>query len=403
MKRIIDGILRLCLIAIFIVPLFLPVAEVLASQATTLRGLRTELRALQAERTRINNQRSRTESEINASRRETENAFNEKEAAARRVVTLEEEIKASEIEIERLRVETDELIRFFEVSNGNNVYIDYLAEATSITDLIVRTAVIEQLTKHNDQTMNNLRELIERNKQRQIELRQRNIELEKRIQTLRGKIDSLGRERARLLDVGEDINAQIRNQQDLINLYSRYCKEDELLSRCFPIPPTSRWMRPLVRAFVSSDFGWRIHPIHGDRRFHNGVDLGAAEGTAVYAPANGRVAAITVRSNCGGNRVYIHHIVGGRAFTTDHTHLLDFRVRVGEVVTSNTIIGRVGGRSTATRNGGYDACTTGAHLHYGKATGHYLKDYSSYSTYVARGIRPVGFSGRGFSFTTRTI
>jgi len=404
MKRIIEGILRVCLIALIVIPYFLPIAEVnAASRATTVRGLRSELASLQAERTRLNNARAKTESEINSSRRETENAFNEKETAARRVVELEEEIKASEIEITRLSKETDELMRWFEISKGNNAYIEYIANATSMTDLLVRTAVVEQLTKHNNETMNNLKELIERNIQLQEQLRLRNIELENRIQTLRGRIDALGRERARLLDVGEDINAQIRNQQNLIEWYSRFCSEDQQFRDCVPVLESAGWMRPLVNAFVSSDFGWRVHPIHGDRRFHNGVDLGAAEGTSVFAPANGRVAAVTVRSSCGGNRVYIHHIVGGRAFTTDHTHLLDFTVKVGDIVTANTIIGRVGGRSTATRNGGYDACTTGAHLHYGKATGHYLIDYSSLSTYAARGIKPAGFGGTGFRFTSRHI
>ena len=33
---------------------------------------------------------------------------------------------------------------------------------------------------------------------------------------------------------------------------------------------------------ITSAFGWRVHPISGDRRFHSGTDLGAALGTPVY-------------------------------------------------------------------------------------------------------------------------
>jgi len=96
MKKIINGILRMLLIALVVLPYFSPIAEVVAaSRATTVRGLRSELSALQAERTRLNNARNKTESEINSSRRETENAFNEKESAARKVVELEQQIKES--------------------------------------------------------------------------------------------------------------------------------------------------------------------------------------------------------------------------------------------------------------------------------------------------------------------
>ncbi|MEO1404571.1 MAG: M23 family metallopeptidase, partial [Cyanobacteria bacterium J06635_1] len=40
---------------------------------------------------------------------------------------------------------------------------------------------------------------------------------------------------------------------------------------------------------ITSFFGWRFHPVHGDRRFHTGTDLGAPLGTPVLATREGRV------------------------------------------------------------------------------------------------------------------
>ena len=406
MKKIVEGFIRISLVALFIMPLFLPVIEVVAaSRATTVRGLRQELATLQAERNRINAARNKTEAEINAGRRETSNAFEERERATKTIEDLEKSIKKDEAEIVRLNKEAKELVRLFELNSGNNVYFEYIADATSMTDLIIRSAVIEQLTQHNDQTMNNLRELIERNKRRQEELRQRNIELQSRINTLRVELDRLGRERSRLLDIDMDINTQIRNQQNLINWYSRFCREDQQFRDCAPLLASAGWTRPLERGAISSDFGWRIHPIHRDRRFHNGVDVwdlrgrGVIRGANVFSPANGRVAAIVHRAPCAGNQVFIHHVVNGRAFTTWFAHLLDYRVKVGDIVNVNTVIGRVGGGPSTP----WDRCTTGYHLHYGKATGHYLIDYSTWSAFTARGIRPAGFPRAGFSFTSRRI
>lgn len=36
---------------------------------------------------------------------------------------------------------------------------------------------------------------------------------------------------------------------------------------------------------VTSPFGWRIHPVHGDHRIHLGVDVNTPIGTSLYAPA----------------------------------------------------------------------------------------------------------------------
>ena len=36
---------------------------------------------------------------------------------------------------------------------------------------------------------------------------------------------------------------------------------------------------------VTSEFGWRAHPITGERRFHTGIDFGASLGTPIYAIA----------------------------------------------------------------------------------------------------------------------
>ena len=60
-------------------------------------------------------------------------------------------------------------------------------------------------------------------------------------------------------------------------------------------------------------------------------------------------------------------------------HLLSVNVSVNQTVDPNTVIGKVGGGSTASSNGGYDNCTTGAHLHFGMANGWHSVGFNSYS------------------------
>ncbi len=38
---------------------------------------------------------------------------------------------------------------------------------------------------------------------------------------------------------------------------------------------------------VTSNFGWRVHPISGEYKFHSGVDLGYPDGTGILALFDG--------------------------------------------------------------------------------------------------------------------
>jgi len=57
-----------------------------------------------------------------------------------------------------------------------------------------------------------------------------------------------------------------------------------LVGRAVRLPYT----RPLATWFVTSGYSLdRVHPVTGERRPHNGVDLRAPVGTPVYCPADG--------------------------------------------------------------------------------------------------------------------
>ncbi|EGL83776.1 Peptidase M23 [Caldalkalibacillus thermarum TA2.A1] len=118
----------------------------------------------------------------------------------------------------------------------------------------------------------------------------------------------------------------------------------------WPVPGHSR---------ITSPLGPRVHPITGQRSFHNGVDIGAPRHVPVVAAEGGRV--VTVVSHCRegnqscgggyGNYVVIDH---GSGVRTVYAHLWSASVREGDDVLRGQIIGTVGstGRST------------GPHLHF---------------------------------------
>ncbi len=99
-----------------------------------------------------------------------------------------------------------------------------------------------------------------------------------------------------------------------------------------------------AKQYISSGYGMRKDPFHGKQRFHGGIDIATAPGTAVLASADGVVSAIGAKGGFG-NHVSITHRDGSVSM---YGHLRDENVRVGQHVRQGQQIGQVGstGRST---------------------------------------------------------
>ncbi len=111
-----------------------------------------------------------------------------------------------------------------------------------------------------------------------------------------------------------------------------------------------------VTATVSSEFGWRVHPIFGTRTLHAGIDFAADCGTPVYSAAAGEVVMVTPESASGGygNRLVIDHgLMRGVDLTTTYNHLTSFVVTSGRVARGQLVayVGTTGN-------------STGCHLHF---------------------------------------
>jgi murein DD-endopeptidase MepM/ murein hydrolase activator NlpD len=101
---------------------------------------------------------------------------------------------------------------------------------------------------------------------------------------------------------------------------------------------------------VTSPFGYRTHPVTGIKAFHNGIDIGAAHGSNIYAVANGIVER-TFYNAQGGNSIILLHDNG---LKTGYAHLSAFNVKAGDTVKQGEVIGFIGNTGVS----------TGAHLHF---------------------------------------
>jgi murein DD-endopeptidase MepM/ murein hydrolase activator NlpD len=114
-----------------------------------------------------------------------------------------------------------------------------------------------------------------------------------------------------------------------------------------PEPGAMHWP---VAGRITSNFGYRVHPILRFRRLHRGVDFGAPWGTPIVAAASGQITAAGWAGGYG-RQVRIAH--GGGVATT-YSHMSSVVAQAGSFVRQGQLIGYVGS----------SGLSTGAHLHY---------------------------------------
>lgn len=112
---------------------------------------------------------------------------------------------------------------------------------------------------------------------------------------------------------------------------------------------TGQMVRPVVGP-ITSNFGYRSHPIFGRGRFHAGTDFGAPTGAPIFAADSGTV--IVAEWYGGyGNAVIIDH---GNGLTTLYGHCSQLYVTVGQGVQRGQTIAAIGSTGLS----------TGPHLHF---------------------------------------
>ena len=138
----------------------------------------------------------------------------------------------------------------------------------------------------------------------------------------------------------EDL-ARIRSESGTIRDQFRRFRAESPEALRFEVPTRGR---------ISSPFGLR-RVLNGEpRNPHTGLDIAAAEGTPVHAPAPGRVTE-TGDFFFNGNTIFIDH---GQGLVTMYCHLSRIHVQPDTEVSAGQLIGAVGKTGRV----------TGAHLHW---------------------------------------
>lgn len=114
-------------------------------------------------------------------------------------------------------------------------------------------------------------------------------------------------------------------------------KQIEFTEGCWPIKDYKE---------VSSPFGYRVHPITGEVKFHKGIDIPAPENTDILSSDDGVVMFSDIQTGYG-NVVKIKHFDGKE---TVYAHNLVNLVKEGDIVRQGELIAKVGSTGDSTGN-----------------------------------------------------
>ena len=114
------------------------------------------------------------------------------------------------------------------------------------------------------------------------------------------------------------------------------------------------FVKPVANTYITSPYGWRIHPIYHYWGLHDGDDFHAPCGTPEVAVGTGKVVS-QYYSSVWGNRLFLDlGTINGDQYTAIYNHISAYKSQVGEVV----------GAGQTLALAGTTGWSTGCHLHF---------------------------------------
>lgn len=369
--RTVSALLALVIFAMAVVPVS-PALAVSQSEIDALEEQRDELKA----------EREDMQAEIDALKDEQAGVLEQKRALdeqnevyRQELELIEEQVelytrlvdeKAAELE-KAMAAEEEQLatyrqhVRAME-ENGKYTYLSIIFGSKSLSELMSNLDMIGEIMEADKRIYDQYTEARERAEEIK-------AEYEATLEQLGEKQEEYEAEKAELEAKIAEASALIEQLEEEINsnyeLYLEVLAQEEALESDIQnkiaelerqeaansITSTGTYIWPLPGYSPGSAYGWRMHPIYHEMRFHAGEDIGAPTGTPILAADSGVAAVYPDNGNGYGNYIMINH-GGGRV--TLYAHMSAFAISNGASVSQGQVIGYVGSTGNS----------TGPHLHF---------------------------------------
>ena len=387
-KRHLAAVLAAVLILSLGAPV-LPASAVTQADIDALEAQRDEIKARQAE---VGEQLDSLNSD-RASLMARKAALDEQNELLREdIVLIGEQIAVYDTLIEEKRAAVDRAVaeeeaqfdryrrRVRAMEEQNDwTYLAFLLDATSLTDLLSRLNDVTDILTHDQNLRADYVAARERAEEiaaeyeavqaeqvaKRAELLDQQAELEEQIESagflirqLEDDIDyyeeyyaQVEAEKAAVQAEIDEKAAQLKKQQEEEKARQSLWGGGGTTTSTYVSTGYYAW--PANTTYITSPFGYRIHPISGVSRLHSGTDIGASFGSPITAAASGTVTAAVLDYGTTGYGTYVA-IYHDNGTTTLYGHMSSLAVSQGDYVSQGQVIGYVGSTGAS----------TGPHLHF---------------------------------------
>lgn len=236
--------------------------------------------------------------------------------------------------------------------NGQISYVDVLFGAKDFADLMTRMDVLKRIIKHDYDLIMKVKEEKATVENTRAQLEKDKAEAEVLVtdaQAKKAKVEDKESEQQVLLDQAiYDRDTSERMYEEIMAAsqeVSNMIRRSQMSSAGYSgAPAGAGGMIWPISGPITSEFGWRTHPIFGTARFHSGLDIGGDYGMPIYAAASGTVIYAGWISGYG-NAVIIDH---GGGVTTLYGHNDSLNVSEGENVAQGQVIAMCGSTGNST-------------------------------------------------------
>lgn len=236
--------------------------------------------------------------------------------------------------------------------NGQISYVDVLFGAKDFADLMTRMDVLKRIIKHDYDLIMKVKEEKATVENTRAQLEKDKAEAEVLVtdaQAKKAKVEDKESEQQVLLDQAiYDRDTSERMYEEIMAAsqeVANMIRHSQMSSAGYSgAPAGAGGMIWPISGPITSEFGWRTHPIFGTARFHSGLDIGGDYGMPIYAAASGTVIYAGWISGYG-NAVIIDH---GGGVTTLYGHNDSLNVSEGENVAQGQVIAMCGSTGNST-------------------------------------------------------
>ncbi len=404
---------KILLIIVLLITFIIPTTSIHAEK--TIGQLEKELNTKQQKLNANKEKANANKNSIKNTKNEINEIYSQMAAIQKQIDDKTKESAELEEKIKKKNQQIKDLMRYYEVSSSGSAMLEYVMGAESLTDLIYRLSITEQISTYNKKSIKEMNDMIAENDRIKKELAKKSEEMGALQASLEKKLTSLNDEEKNLGSEAKTLSQEISDMQNVLkNLKAKGCKSSETQTRCYArlyprkssggsssagavdVPSGYSWYRPLVSSYITSLPGYRS----SFGSFHMGTDYSASRGTTVYPVADGTVGHIKWGGDSCGNQVFVWSTVNGTRYTEWYCHLNSISVSVGQTVSKNTVIGAVGNTGSQY----YRNYSMPPHLHVAIGTGWYYRDYySGFSSRVKTlsNLAPGLFPGVGVRWNGR--